>query len=208
MFLQTKMFSIFIYYIKLNWMNYFVQRGFAAVYICIPVFSQLTGYNIFPSIMELQLNWCTSSNWDQSRNQRWAWPVIRGIKMKMINVFCCDAAAEHRGCAAFLSLHLYVQQDSPPPHPHFNYSSARSSVTIGCVDTRGGAHLSRSNSTSSTRKSLVSTSLWICCRSSSSFCRSSLDLSLSAETTAIKHSYLFSCWESQKLCETTHRLFY
>lgn len=42
------------------------------------------------------------------------------------------------------------------------------------------AHLSRSNSTSSTRKSLVSTSLWICCRSSSSFCRSSLDLSLSA----------------------------
>jgi len=43
------------------------------------------------------------------------------------------------------------------------------------------AHLSRSNSTSSTRKSLVSTSLWICCRNSSSFCRSSLDLSLSRQ---------------------------
>lgn len=41
------------------------------------------------------------------------------------------------------------------------------------------AHLRRSNSTSSTRKSLVSTSFWICCSSSSSFCRSSLDLSLS-----------------------------
>lgn len=41
------------------------------------------------------------------------------------------------------------------------------------------AHLRRSNSTSSTRKSLVSTNLWICFRSSSSFCLSSLDLSLS-----------------------------
>lgn len=44
---------------------------------------------------------------------------------------------------------------------------------------KADTHLSRSNSTSSTRKSLVSTSLWICSSSSSSFCRSSLDLSLS-----------------------------
>lgn len=71
-------------------------------------------------------------------------------------------------------VHLYVQQDfwplPPPPPPRSCWGWTQVEV----------AHLSRSNSTSSTRKSLVSTSLWICCRSSSSFCRSSLDLSLSA----------------------------
>lgn len=113
-FLQTEIFSILVYY--------FVHWGFAPVYICVPLFSHLTGFYIFNSIMELELNWCTSSNWDQSHRQPWTWPVIRGLKMKMMNVLCCHyhAAAEHPVCAAFLSLHLYVQQEfslSPPP-PH------------------------------------------------------------------------------------------
>lgn len=42
------------------------------------------------------------------------------------------------------------------------------------------SYLSLSNSTSSTRKSRVSTSLWICCTSSSSLCFSSLDFWFSA----------------------------
>lgn len=47
--------------------------------------------------------------------------------MKIINVLCCHyhAAAEHRVCAAFLSLHLCVQQEfCPPTTPTLNYSSA------------------------------------------------------------------------------------
>ena len=79
---------------------------------------------------------------------------------------------------------LHVQYDFNFFHPPslIIHSQPIVTDTKGLLPSRNDAetHLSRSNSTSSTRKSLVSTSLWICCSSSSSFCRSSLDLSLSA----------------------------
>lgn len=89
-------------------------------------------------------------------------------------------------CTASLSAGiLCVQYDLNFFHSPFSliiYSHPIVTDTKGLLPSHSEAetHLSRSNSTSSTRKSLVSTSLWICCSSSSSFCRSSLDLSLSA----------------------------
>lgn len=99
---------------------------------------------------------------------------------------CCISIPSFICTAGFLLLLL-------PPTPTFNYSSTAYMTQLllgGRPMQGGGAHLSRSNSTSSTRKSRVSTSLWICCRSSSSFCRSSADLSLSAAHDSGGHEYM------------------
>lgn len=121
------------------------------------------------------------------------WRSWIGI-MKDLNIFWVKNSLKPflgDGTSAACALHLclvdfYVKYDFIPTSTFLIiHSQPIATDTKGllpsCNETaEAETHLSRSNSTSSTRKSLVSTSLWICWRSSSSFCRSSLDLSLSA----------------------------